>query len=306
MKKETMIKKNVFTVILILCSKLLFAQTQYQDSLYAVVDKTTYDFKTANNEILQYDFYIAPNAGEALPLLVFVHGGGFYGGSRDHPDVQSFATKLAQRGYAVASVSQRLTLKDIGFDCDTDASKKVAAINSASYDVTQAIRDMITNKNMLHINPDQIIIAGSSTGAYTVLNMAYGYDNASLPAGFKYAGVISMAGALTTLDHINEETAVPTLFFHGTGDGWVPYETGPHSYCGSRNPGYLMLYGSAPIARRLKGLGSSFYLFTANGGSHYWSFKPLTSYFHVILDFLFYDIINNNPRQTEQSINENK
>jgi acetyl esterase/lipase len=304
-KKETIIMKNVLTVLLIISSKFLFAQTQYLDSIYSVVTKTTYDFETYNNETLQFDFYRAQNAEEQLPLLVYVHGGGFYEGSRNHPVVQSFATKLAQRGYAVASVSQRLTMKGIGYGCDVEASKKVAAIDSASFDVTQAIKYMISNKNMLHIDPNKIILAGASTGAYTVLNMAYVYKDTTLLKGFKYAGVISMAGALTTLEKINERTAIPTLLFHGTGDVWVPYELGPHSYCGSRDPGYFMLYGSATIARRLKGLGSSYYLFTANGGSHYWAFKPLTSSLHIFLDFLYYDIINNDqPRQTEQTIND--
>jgi len=295
--------KNVLTVLLIISSRFLFAQTQYLDSIYSVVSKTTYDFKTYKNETLQFDFYVAQNAGEQLPLLVYVHGGGFYGLSRDFGGIPSFAIKLAQRGYAVASVSHRLTMKDIGYGCDVEASKKVAAIDSAAHDVTRAIRYMIDNKNELHIDQNKIIIAGSSTGAYTVLNMAYVYDDTTLPSDFKYAGVISMAGALTTLEKINERTAIPTQLFHGTGDVLVPYEMGPHAYCSSSDAGYFMFYGSATIARRLKGLGTPYYLYTANGGSHSWSFKPMTSAFHVIMDFLYYDIINNDhPRQTEQTI----
>ena len=298
-----MMMKNVLTVLLIISSKLLFAQTLYLDSIYSVITKTTYDFKTYKNETLQFDFYAAPNAGEQLPLLVYVHGGGFYSGTRNHHDIPSFATKLAQRGYAVASVSHRLTMIGIGYGCDVEASKKMAAIDSAAHDVTQAIRYMIDNRDELHVDQNKIIIAGSSTGAYTVLNMAYVYDDKILPSDFKYAGVISMAGALTTLENINERTAIPTQLFHGTGDVLVPYEMGPHAYCSSSDPGYFMFYGSATIARRLKGLVAPYYLYTAYGGSHSWSFKPMTSSFHVVMDFLYYDVINNDyPRQTEQSI----
>ncbi len=291
--------KNALTVILIISSKFLFAQTQYLDSMYS---KTTYDFMTYQNETLQFDFYVAQNAGEQVPLLVYVHGGGFFGGTRDHHNIPSFATKFAQRGYAVSSVSHRLTMKDIGYGCDVEASKKVAAIDTAALDVTRAIKYIIDNDNEFHIDQKKIILAGSSTGAYTVLHMAYIRDNSTLSSDFKYAGLISIAGALTSLEKINDKTAIPTQLFHGTGDVLVPYDMGPHACCSSGDIGYSMFYGSATIARRLKGLGTPYYLYTAKGGSHSWSFKPMTQSFHVIMDFLYFDVINGNPpRQSEQS-----
>jgi acetyl esterase/lipase len=304
---KEMIMKYLLTFLLIISFKLLIAQTLYLDSIHSVVNKTTFDFKTYKSEILQFDFYAPENVEDPLPLVIVVHGGGFMFGSRDHGNIPSFATKLAQRGYAVASVSYRLTMKDIGYGCDIEASKKVAAIDSASYDVTMAVKYILENNNLFHINQDKIVIAGGSTGAYTVLHMAYVNDNKILPSDFRFAGVISMAGALTTLDKINNVTAIPTQLFHGTGDNLVPYDMGPHAYCRSNDIGYFMFYGSATIAKRLRGLGASYFLYTINGGSHSWSGRPMTRSFNDIVDFLYYDIINvDYTRQTERSIDENE
>lgn len=284
--------------------KVSFAQTQYLDSIFSEVTTTTHTFAAHKTDSLQLDYYVANNAQGELPLIVYVHGGGFSGGQRDSEEIVTFATKLAQRGYAVASVSYRLTMKGIGFGCNTKTSKKIAAINSASSDVGIAIRYLLNHSKKFLIDNNKVILVGSSAGAEAVLNLAYVYNDDTLPGDFKFAGVISMAGALTTLDKINYKTAVPTQLFHGTGDILVPYDIAPHHYCNTNSKGFLMLYGSAPIAKRLKGLGSAYYLYSAIGGSHSWASLPLTEGFGDIINFLYHDIIKPKViRQTERTIN---
>ncbi|MCB0653877.1 MAG: alpha/beta hydrolase [Saprospiraceae bacterium] len=297
--------KYLATILLIIAAKVSIAQILYKDSIFFEVNKTTYNFDTYKNEPLQFDYYQAGNARIKMPLLVFVHGGGFSNGVRDDAEIVRFATKLAQRGYAVASVSYRLTMKGIGFGCDVEFSKKIAAIDSASYDVNLAIKYMLDHDKEFHIDKNKIILAGSSAGAETVLNMAYVYEDETLPADFNYAGVIGMAGAITTLDKINANTAIPTQLFHGTGDRLVPYNIAPHHYCNSNDKGYIMLYGSEPIAERLKGLGASYYFYTIYGGSHSWAGLPMTRSFDEIIDFIYHDIISvNSVRQTNRTIND--
>ena len=296
--------KNLATILLIVTFKILNAQTIYKDSVFAKITKATYTYGKVENESLQFDYYKADNSRKKLPLVVFVHGGGFSGGSRDDDYTIAFANKLAQRGYAVASVSYRLTMKEIGFGCDVEATKKIAAFNSASNDVSLAIKYILDNDKKFNIDSNTIILAGSSAGAETVLNMVYVYDNTILPLNFKYAGVISLAGALSTLDKINNNTAIPTQLFHGTADNLVPYNFAPHRFCNSNDKGFIMLYGSDPIAERLKGLGISYYFHSINGGSHDWSYLPMTTYFDEIIDFLYYDVIHiTSIRQTHRTTN---
>ncbi|WP_164914154.1 alpha/beta hydrolase [Aquimarina sediminis] len=296
--------KNILTFILIMAIEVSIAQTQYLDSIFSEVNKTTHVFNTHKNDSLQLDYYIASEIKEQVPLLVYVHGGGFSGGQRDSDGIVAFATKLAQHGFAVASVSYRLTMKGIGFGCNTKTNKKIEAIDAASHDVGIAIKYILDHNQEFNIDKSKVILAGGSAGAEAVLNMAYVYEDNTLPADFKYAGVISLAGAITTVDKIKHETAIPTQLFHGTGDILVPYGVAPHHYCKSNDKGLLMLYGSAPIAKRLKGLGSPYYLYSITGGSHAWAELPLTKCFSDIIDFLYHDVLySTSIRQTERTIN---
>lgn len=297
--------KYVITFVFIIAIKFLPAQTQYLDRVFSEVTKKTFEFKTYSNESLEFDYYVAKKSKNEAPLLVYAHGGGFSGGARDDKDFVTFATKLAQRGYAVASVSYRLTMKYTGFGCDIEAKKKIAAIDSASQDVSLAIKYILDNNKKFHINPNKIILAGSSAGAETVLNMVYVSKNTSLPSNLNFAGVISMAGAISTIDKINHKTAIPTQLFHGTSDTTVPYNVGPHHCCSSTDTGYLILHGSKSIANRLKELDAPYYLYSIKGGSHSWASLPITKCFNRIIDFLYYDVVNIGfIRQTEQLISE--
>ncbi|MEL7223086.1 MAG: alpha/beta hydrolase [Bacteroidota bacterium] len=230
-----------------------------------------------------------------------VHGGGFVSGARNSEDMVTLATRFAHRGYAVASVSYRLTMKGVGFGCDVATPRKITAINDASDDVGLAIRFILEHEDEFKVDRSKLILFGSSAGAETVLNMAYVYQNDVLPAGFKYAGIISLAGAVTTLDRIDHQSAVPTQFFHGTGDELVPYDVAPHHYCNSADPGYMMLHGSKAMADRLRGLGVSYYLYSVKGGSHLWATLPMTKAFDEMLDFLYHDVLGGGVnRQTER------
>lgn len=251
------------------------------------------------------DYYRAKEAKDKLPLVIYVHGGGFMVGNRGGKGLENFANKLASRGYAVASISYRLTMKDKGFGCDTEAQAKKKAFDEASVDVDNAVKYILENEKIFNIEKDKIVLSGSSAGAEAVLNTVYDFEHKELPKDFKYGGVISMAGALTTMENITGETAIPTQMFHGTGDSLVPFDVAPHHYCSDSQPGYWILYGSGTIARKLRGLGKSYYLYTVYGGSHRWAGKPMELFFEDIIDFLYNDVVNPiSNRQTERTMND--
>ncbi len=294
---------SFFVVFSILITKTSFAQTLYRDISFSKVEINTHNFSTKNDEQLEFDFYRAKGNKGSVPLIVFVHGGGFSSGKHNTKGIKIFAEKLAQRGYAVASVSYRLTMKKQGFGCNTPAGKKIEAINEASYDISKAIQHIIENNKEYKIDKDKIILVGSSAGAETVLNMAFVYDTTILPDDFKFAGVIGMAGAITTISKIDSTTAIPTQLFHGTADQLVPYGKASHHYCSQQTPGHMTLYGSLSIAERLKELGKSYFLYTAKQGTHDWAAIPRTECFQEIIDFLYNDVIvAKQVRQTERTI----
>lgn len=283
-----------------------YGQVMFLDSLYKKVVVTTHKFTTVNNEELGLDFYRAEGNSGSLPLLIYVHGGGFSSGQRDSKGIAYFAKRMAQRGYAVASVSYRLTMKDIGFECDVSAAQKRQAFDDASHDVMRAVEHILKNNaTTFKIKDQKVVLIGSSAGAEAVLNLAYVYDYGEVLRGFRFAGVVSMAGALTDLEVISPINAIPTQLFHGTGDALIPYSIGPHHYCQAADSGFLMLHGSGSIAERLKGTGTSYYLYTINGGSHAWAATPMNKCLDDILDFLYYDVLNSKGlRQTERTVSE--
>lgn len=296
--------KSILSLILLFLVNQSIAQQLYRDSLfkYKHVEKETFQYITSTNEELGFDYYRNKDAKGKLPLLICVHGGGFQVGKRDSKGLEYFCKRMASRGYAAISVSYRLTMKDIGFDCEISPEQKMGAIDSATIDVLMAIKKVLSEPSNFKIDESKIILLGSSAGAETVLNLAYNTDYTEEIDGVKFAGVVSLAGALTDINSITFENVIPTQMIHGTGDALVPYSVAAHHYCDGKESDELMLYGPAVMAPRLKGLNAPYYLYTIYGGTHEWAGKSFTHCFNEIIDFLYNDVVVPSvPRQTEQS-----
>ena len=281
---------------------LSFSQTLYLDKV-ATVSKRTYRYqKTTDHKKLKLDFYRPKKVKGILPLLIYVHGGGFSGGKRNDKNTVRFAKNMAARGYAVAAISYRLTRKKLGFGCATKSEDKIIAFNEASKDISAAVHYLLNKNSKFRINTNKIVLIGSSAGAEAVLNLVYVYNDKTLPTSFKFAGVISMAGALTSVENITTETAIPTQLFHGTEDQLVPYDRAPHHYCNTNDAGYLQLYGSKAIADKLKKISASYYLYTIDEGNHSWASRPMFQCTQEIVDFLYYDVLHRKNRSIETTL----
>jgi para-nitrobenzyl esterase len=283
-----------------------FSQTLYLEKV-STVSKRTYRYqKTTDNKKMKLDLYRPKKVKGRLPLLIYVHGGGFSGGKRNDKNTVRFAKNMAARGYAVAAISYRLTRKRLGFDCATKSEDKIRAFNEASKDISAAVRYLLNKSSKFRINTNKIVLIGSSAGAEAVLNLVYVYNDKTLPKSFKFAGVISMAGALTSVENITTETAIPTQLFHGTNDQLVPYNIAPHHYCKTNDAGYLLLFGSKAIADKLKQITASYYLYAIDEGDHRWASRPMFQCTKEIVDFLYYDVLHRNDRMIEKTLSLKK
>ena len=65
-------------------------------------------FTEVEGQRLMLDLYLPPVDGRP-PLVVWIHGGGWRGGSRKNPKILD----ITEHGYALASISYRLTDKAI-------------------------------------------------------------------------------------------------------------------------------------------------------------------------------------------------
>ena len=80
------------------------------------------------------------------------------------------------------------------------------------------------------IDPNNIVVTGSSAGAITVQQAEWEICNstpmaAGLPEGFNYKGVMAFAGAVLVDGPLGYKSApCPVMMFHGTEDELVPYD----------------------------------------------------------------------------------
>jgi len=299
--------KNSAFILKIILPILFFslktnAQERYKDEITDSVRVETFTYAFKDGKSLDLDVYFpAFDRVSNRPLIFYMHGGGFSGGTRNEPGIKSFCKTLARHGYVVSSISYRLTRKgtSTAFGCDCPALDKLNTFNEAVEDVQDATFFMIKYREKMGIDPQKIILSGSSAGAEAVLNAAYqppycyGLDSGPV----SYAGVISMAGAVPDTSRIFAESAIPSLLFHGTCDNLVPYASAPHHYCKESQPGYLILHGSYTIAGKLKKLGTPYWLYTYCNGAHEIAGKPMSANINEIIDFCYSFVVNKGKEQ---------
>lgn len=290
-----------------LFSARLGGDKRYQSTCFGQVQKDTYTYVSKEGASLALDLYQpAGDKARSRMTVLYVHGGGFSGGRRDEPAQAAFAERLARMGYVVASMSYRLTMRGQSFGCSQPAANKIKTFQAAVEDIRDATNYLLNNAARLGIDPARLVLAGSSAGAEAALHAAYWRDRDLLPASpklptdFKYAGLISMAGAIVDTNLISRRRAIPTLLFHGPCDPLIPYAAASHHYCQETEPGYLPLHGGYNIAQRLRNIGMSYYLVTACYGQHEWNSLPLTEHVEDITDFLYRDVFLGGFRQVHQ------
>ncbi len=119
------------------------------------------EYKNVNGRSLQMDFYRPKNAGGPLPLLLFIHGGGWRSGKRS--DYLVYLTRFAQKGYMTATVTYRL--------------KRDSIYPAAVEDVTDAVEWLFTNSEKFGFDPNRIALVGGSAGAHLAMLAGYGWEN---------------------------------------------------------------------------------------------------------------------------------
>jgi len=221
--------KNRFLLIF---SCIAFAfNTQGEDSLniqrnirYA---SAVEEFKNDTSSDRLLDIYRPVNSSRTLlPVVLFVHGGGFSSG--DKQGAAATCKKIAGLGYAVLSINYRLELKQrpsataikelsVGVPVDGKFNPALSrAIAVASEDATLALAWLKENAAKYQLNASRVAVGGGSAGAITALYTAYASGQNILPV----KAVINFWGALENIDVIGKN-APPVITFHGDKDNAV-------------------------------------------------------------------------------------
>ncbi len=172
--------------------------------------------------------------GKAKPTIIFLFGGGFIQGSRDGQYFRDWFTRLSSNGYTSVSIDYRLGMKGYQVGKGVSGAAKASEQFYKSQqmgveDLFSAVAFIAENREELGIDPDNLVVAGSSAGA--IISMAAEYDIANgrtgnLPEGFNFKGVMSFAGGIISLDGAPEYKSAPCpiLLLHGTADQAVAYK----------------------------------------------------------------------------------
>jgi acetyl esterase/lipase len=192
------------------------------------------------------DLYVPEKPAGPLPLIVWVHGGGWSGGSKASPT----ALPLTARGFAVASIEYRLS--------------QHAVFPAQIEDCKAAVRWLRANAGTYDLDPQRFGAWGSSAGGHLVallgtagdakelegrnghldqtsrvqavvdwfgptdfLRMRGTHDQAGSPESRLIGGPIQQnkekAHRANPIAYISPSTP-PFLIMHGTGDRAVPFE----------------------------------------------------------------------------------
>ncbi|REE27540.1 carboxylesterase family protein [Winogradskyella pacifica] len=239
--------------------------------------KETYIYSIKGNDTLSMDVFTPKNIKktDSLPVLLWMHGGGFSGSHRAYPDDTNLVKYAAEKqNYIGVSIDYRLLRqnKTTGFGCDCTKDEKMETFKQAAIDYLDAAKFLVERAQMLQIDPTKIIAGGSSAGAEGILNAVYMKDyfvtDKNAYNSVSFAGVFSCAGAVVDARYITKENAVPTVLYHGTEDRLVPFANASHHYCDPKKAGYIMLDGSEVIANQLEEFDTAYSFNIVKGGGH--------------------------------------
>jgi acetyl esterase/lipase len=264
--------------LLVLSILLWSATSRAQDAPLAWAARLETDFRvvsnvtylTASNFEAKLDLYVTRTPAKALPTLIWIHGGGWTGGSKE--TATGIPAYLAM-GMNVVNVEYRLA--------------RVAPAPAAVEDCRCALRWVIQHAREYGIDATRLVVAGGSAGGHLALTTGMlpasagldrqcpGPDNLKVAAIVNWYGIsdvnelldgpnmrayaVSWLGSAPNRDEIARRVSPityvraglpPVLTIHGDADPTVPYEQ------------------SVRLHKALAGVGVANELLTMAGGKH--------------------------------------
>jgi acetyl esterase/lipase len=178
-----------------------------------------------NPVALRLDLYQpAGDTRAGRPAVVWIHGGGFRGGTKANAKMVRLAREFAQRGYVTVSIDYRLLATEVCGGTETPPPSCQPAALAAQHDAQAAVRWLRRNAATYRIDPTRIAVGGGSAGAVAALLVGANAGDVgdSGNPGFSSAvrGAIPISGALPGAygDAVLGAGDAPTLFFVGTAD----------------------------------------------------------------------------------------
>lgn len=194
------------------------------------------EYKNVNGKSLQIDFYKPENVGEPLPLLLFIHGGGWKSGKRS--DYMVYLVSFAEKGYMTGTVSYRL--------------KRDSIYPASVEDVSDAVEWIFKNGENFGYDPHRVALIGGSAGAHLSMLTAYGWRDShshmdSSAFTHRIKAVVDIYGPIDlTDDYARTQSLVTGFIGHSYDQKPELYkEASPITYLNKNIPPTMILHGTS-------------------------------------------------------------
>jgi len=183
-----------------------------QPKLYGDVDPFS---PGMSEDCLYLNVWTAAKKGEAKPVLVWIHGGGYHAGYGGEP--RHDGTVLAKKGLVVVTINYRLGI--FGFMAHPGLTAESAHHGSGNYafmDMIAALKWVQSNIAAFGGDPGRVTIAGESAGSDAVSRLMASPQ----AAGLFHRAIGESGAAFGTMSEgtLAEEEAKGTAFAKVTGD----------------------------------------------------------------------------------------
>ena len=200
-------------------------------------DGKVYTYKEVDGIKRELEVYFPERhdlSGDPVPAIIFFHGGGWGGGTRDAFKYQ--CDYFASRGLVAVTVTYRLATKEAAAALKGNFSRKRICIPDAK----SAIRWLKQNAEEFGVDPNRLVAAGGSAGGHISLiatsNPGLNDPNDPKDIDTSVAARVLFNPALSSIDaadpeidfirHLKPE-APPAIVFFGSEDkkwleGWNP------------------------------------------------------------------------------------
>lgn len=195
------------------------------------------------------DLYLPQNvpAGQKVPALILIHGGGFNDGDKRRYREINFGTNAAKRGYLAMSINYKLR-----------KTKGQVTWPQNVHDVKESVRWLRQNAEKYNIDPDRIGAMGGSAGGNLAFMLALtgpedGFDGEGTRTNLstKIACAVDFYGAVDLMtyksDRPRPDTNKPEMAMFNQTKAQAPelYRRGsPTSYIRTNTPPLLMIHGT--------------------------------------------------------------
>jgi acetyl esterase/lipase len=244
-------------------------RAQAQDGLAQGKVERDITYATAGGVALKLDLYFPAGAGgEPAPVAVYLHGGGWRGGSKAIGGwMKNVTAELLGRGYVVAAVDYRL-VPDVTWP-------------AFFHDVKAAVRFLRASAGKYHLDPDRVGTWGTSAGGHLAAllgttDAAAGLegDGGNPDQSSRVQAVVDLFGP-TDLPRMRRAAEMAEIAFGGTGG---LKQASPVEYVSRDDPPFLIIQGDSDrvvpaeqsefLHERLRSAGALAKLVIVKNGSH--------------------------------------